>query len=204
LIAQGPLAPILGCALALAAISALDDAHSLPVEVRLSAHATAAVVAVLAMSQPPALEWSWGWTGAAAAVVAIVWVTNLFNFMDGADGLAGGMAALGFGTLATASALAGIDALALTWRWSREVEAAGGLAQEAVEGGTTNGSAPPLPPRRSGGRRADRTSRKPRAWRSRDGAAAPTRPRAALEFPSRPQTTTRDVAKQPLLVAKST
>lgn len=32
--------------------------------------------------------------------VYIVWMTNLYNFMDGIDGLAGGMAVFGFGTLA--------------------------------------------------------------------------------------------------------
>lgn len=31
-------------------------------------------------------------------IIIIVWSTNLFNFMDGADGLAGGMALIGFGT----------------------------------------------------------------------------------------------------------
>ncbi|HEX5674839.1 MAG TPA: hypothetical protein VFX83_05655, partial [Azonexus sp.] len=35
--------------------------------------------------------------------IIVVWVTNLYNFMDGADGLAGGMAAIGFGALALAA-----------------------------------------------------------------------------------------------------
>jgi UDP-GlcNAc:undecaprenyl-phosphate/decaprenyl-phosphate GlcNAc-1-phosphate transferase len=111
--ASGALMTIFGCALALAALSALDDARSLPVAVRLPAHATAALVVVLASSQPPVTEWPWGWTGAAAAVLGIVWATNLFNFMDGADGLAGGMAALGFGAFAVAASSAGFEALAL-------------------------------------------------------------------------------------------
>jgi UDP-N-acetylmuramyl pentapeptide phosphotransferase/UDP-N-acetylglucosamine-1-phosphate transferase len=41
-------------------------------------------------------------------------MTNLFNFMDGSDGLAGGMAAIGFGALAAGAAAAGAMALALT------------------------------------------------------------------------------------------
>jgi UDP-N-acetylmuramyl pentapeptide phosphotransferase/UDP-N-acetylglucosamine-1-phosphate transferase len=41
------------------------------------------------------------------AVVAIVWMTNLYNFMDGMDGLAGGMAIFGFGSLAITAWLAG-------------------------------------------------------------------------------------------------
>lgn len=38
-------------------------------------------------------------------VLAIVWMTNLYNFMDGADGLAGGMSVVGFGTYAAAVAM---------------------------------------------------------------------------------------------------
>jgi UDP-N-acetylmuramyl pentapeptide phosphotransferase/UDP-N-acetylglucosamine-1-phosphate transferase len=109
---EAPLAAIFACALALAAISFADDVRSLPIEVRLPAHAAGAVLAVLAMSQPGA-PWMWGWAGAAVAVVAIAWSTNLFNFMDGVDGLAGGMAAIGFGTLAVAAALARYEPLAL-------------------------------------------------------------------------------------------
>lgn len=111
--AHGPLAAIFGCALALAAISLADDLRSLPIEVRLPAHASAAAIALLALSQPPLITWPWGWTGAALAVVGIVWATNLFNFMDGADGLAGGMAAIGFAALAAGATLAGAGTLAL-------------------------------------------------------------------------------------------
>ncbi len=44
--------------------------------------------------------------------LAVVWMTNLYNFMDGADGLAGGMAAIGFGALALAALLGGAPELA--------------------------------------------------------------------------------------------
>ena len=40
-------------------------------------------------------------------VIAVVWMTNLYNFMDGANGLAGGMAALGFSCYALVAAIAG-------------------------------------------------------------------------------------------------
>jgi UDP-GlcNAc:undecaprenyl-phosphate/decaprenyl-phosphate GlcNAc-1-phosphate transferase len=93
------LAPALGCALFLAAISLADDVRSLPVEVRLPAHAIAAIVLVLTSQR--AFGGNWG--AAAVAVVAIVWATNLFNFMDGADGLAGGMATIGFAAYAIAA-----------------------------------------------------------------------------------------------------
>jgi UDP-N-acetylmuramyl pentapeptide phosphotransferase/UDP-N-acetylglucosamine-1-phosphate transferase len=36
-------------------------------------------------------------------VVAVAWITNLYNFMDGSDGLAGGMAMIGFGAYAVAA-----------------------------------------------------------------------------------------------------
>jgi len=42
-----------------------------------------------------------------------VWMTNLYNFMDGSDGLAGTMALVGFGAYAAAAALAGHGPLAL-------------------------------------------------------------------------------------------
>jgi UDP-N-acetylmuramyl pentapeptide phosphotransferase/UDP-N-acetylglucosamine-1-phosphate transferase len=45
--------------------------------------------------------------------VGVVWLTNLYNFMDGADGVAGGMAVIGFSTYATAAALAGETALSM-------------------------------------------------------------------------------------------
>ena len=105
--AQGALGAIFGCAAALALISAIDDLRSLPVQVRLPAHALAALLAVLALSQPPASSWPWGWGAAAAAVLGIAWAANLFNFMDGADGLAGGMAAIGFAALALAAQAGG-------------------------------------------------------------------------------------------------
>ena len=96
------MATLLGCALFLLALSLADDLSSLPIEVRLPAHASAALVAVMA-SATPGVPWPWGWAGAAFALVAIVWATNLYNFMDGADGLAGGMGAIGFGALGLAA-----------------------------------------------------------------------------------------------------
>ena len=44
------------------------------------------------------------WVLALIIVVAIIWSTNLYNFMDGADGLAGGMSMFGFGALAVVAA----------------------------------------------------------------------------------------------------
>lgn len=41
-----------------------------------------------------------------------VWMTNLFNFMDGLDGFAGGMALIGFGALGSSAYLGGAETLA--------------------------------------------------------------------------------------------
>jgi UDP-N-acetylmuramyl pentapeptide phosphotransferase/UDP-N-acetylglucosamine-1-phosphate transferase len=46
---------------------------------------------------------------AATLAVAIVWVANLYNFMDGSDGLAGTMTVVGFGAYALAAFWAGSD-----------------------------------------------------------------------------------------------
>lgn len=98
----------LACAAALAVVSFVDDFRTLPIQVRLPAHLAAASVAVLVLGSPhlSALY-------AILAVLFIAWMTNLFNFMDGADGLAGGMAAIGFAALAAGAAQAGAVPLAL-------------------------------------------------------------------------------------------
>lgn len=84
-------------ALALACVSLVDDWRGLPIAIRLAVHAAAAAAfAWLALEASP-----W-WTQLAAAL-AVLWMTNLYNFMDGSDGLAGGMAALGFGFLGFAA-----------------------------------------------------------------------------------------------------
>lgn len=91
------LAWLLALAIALCALSLLDDRRNLPIVVRLPAHVACAVVATLVSCT------DCGWIAMAVAVLAIAWMTNLFNFMDGADGLAGGMGVIGFGSLALAA-----------------------------------------------------------------------------------------------------
>jgi UDP-N-acetylmuramyl pentapeptide phosphotransferase/UDP-N-acetylglucosamine-1-phosphate transferase len=101
---DGALLPVGLGAFALAALSLLDDVRGLPVQVRFLAHFIVATGCLLAL----------GLTGWAllAGTLATVWMTNLYNFMDGADGLAGGMAAIGFGALAMAAWLGGAPGLA--------------------------------------------------------------------------------------------
>jgi UDP-N-acetylmuramyl pentapeptide phosphotransferase/UDP-N-acetylglucosamine-1-phosphate transferase len=46
---------------------------------------------------------------AALLIVGIVWMANLYNFMDGSDGLSGAMAVVGFGAYGAAAFWAGSD-----------------------------------------------------------------------------------------------
>lgn len=92
-------------ALALAGLSFADDWGHLPVGVRLAGHLAAAGVMAAALDLPLAL--------ALPAWLAMAWATNLYNFMDGADGLAGGMAFIGFGAYGIA-AWSGAPTLAAT------------------------------------------------------------------------------------------
>lgn len=95
-----------GIAAALALLSFVDDLRGLPTLLRFSGHLAAAIgfaAAALSELSPVAV---------AALVIAIAWLTNLYNFMDGADGLAGGMAVIGFGAYALAAQTAGASALA--------------------------------------------------------------------------------------------
>ncbi|HUQ77133.1 MAG TPA: glycosyltransferase family 4 protein, partial [Burkholderiales bacterium] len=100
-----PLWLPLALALLLAAVSFVDDLRSLPVSIRLSAHILAAAVFVWYTTTPMA------YSQAVALAIAVAWLTNLYNFMDGSDGLAGGMSMIGFGAYAAAAILAGESAL---------------------------------------------------------------------------------------------
>jgi UDP-N-acetylmuramyl pentapeptide phosphotransferase/UDP-N-acetylglucosamine-1-phosphate transferase len=98
------IAAIAGCLLL---VSAADDRIGLAVPLRLAAHFTAAIGAAFVLG--PVAPW---WL-VVLVVVVLVWSMNLYNFMDGADGLAGGMTAAGFGAYALAAVLAGANELAL-------------------------------------------------------------------------------------------
>lgn len=79
---------------AIAFIGFLDDRLHLPAALRFGVHLSAASLAVLLLGGiPEAALTNWDlhgiWVGAAIAVLMLVWATNLFNFMDGIDGIAG-------------------------------------------------------------------------------------------------------------------
>ena len=93
-------------ALGLAALSFLDDLRGMPTLLRLAAHVVAAGALAWQLLTPIDTAWL------IVLVISIVWMTNLYNFMDGADGVAGGMALCGFGAYAAAAWSAGHGSLA--------------------------------------------------------------------------------------------
>ncbi len=82
------LLPLIG----LFVVSLLDDIHNLPVKHRFLAHMIAAAVLVVGSG----LLVREGIVIGVTVLLLTVWMTNLYNFMDGSDGLAGGMAVFGF------------------------------------------------------------------------------------------------------------
>jgi UDP-N-acetylmuramyl pentapeptide phosphotransferase/UDP-N-acetylglucosamine-1-phosphate transferase len=91
----------------LAALSFVDDLRGVPASVRLAAHLTASGVL------------TWHFVGPLHPVqlvllsLAVTWILNLYNFMDGSDGFAGGMSVIGYATFSLAAWLSGASALAV-------------------------------------------------------------------------------------------
>lgn len=119
--AQALLALLLGGGI-VAIAGFLDDRRGLSPKVRLLAHATAALIAVLALGVAPGLPlpggfWAWSWLGVPVCLVGVIWCINLFNFMDGIDGIAAAEAVcLGLGgQLALLAVGAGWSPLLLGW-----------------------------------------------------------------------------------------
>lgn len=114
---MGPAAiGVVAAGVTLAVVSFIDDRRGLSVRARLFGQAGSATLVVLSgLVAPgpglPGTAWEWSPAlAASASLLYLVWMTNLYNFMDGMDGFAGGMAVIGFGTLAVLGALAGNSA----------------------------------------------------------------------------------------------
>lgn len=108
------LAWLVAAALLVAGVSFLDDYRPLPPLTRLAVHALAAGLLVyfgaynLSVLALPGWQWAWPpLLGAGVSFLFVVWMLNLYNFMDGMDGFAGGMAVFGFNTFALLGLLAG-------------------------------------------------------------------------------------------------
>jgi UDP-N-acetylmuramyl pentapeptide phosphotransferase/UDP-N-acetylglucosamine-1-phosphate transferase len=93
--------------LAVAAVSLADDCVGVRAAVRLAvqlAAATAVIAVIVGLER--ALEPSVArWLTSAGGVVGLVWAANLYNFMDGSDGLAATMAICGFAAYGAAAML---------------------------------------------------------------------------------------------------
>jgi UDP-N-acetylmuramyl pentapeptide phosphotransferase/UDP-N-acetylglucosamine-1-phosphate transferase len=91
-------------ALLVAVVSLVDDWLSIHFGVRIVVHLTAAGLLVwdgfwLHSVVLPGETWALSdLVTIGLSLLFIVWMTNLYNFMDGMDGFAGGMAVIGFGT----------------------------------------------------------------------------------------------------------
>jgi UDP-N-acetylmuramyl pentapeptide phosphotransferase/UDP-N-acetylglucosamine-1-phosphate transferase len=102
-----------GAMFIVALVSFMDDRAGVRVAYRFAAHAIAAALLMkaglaLASAPLPGVSWPWAaWVAAGISVLFVVWTINLYNFMDGMDGFAGGMAVIGFGTFAALGWLSG-------------------------------------------------------------------------------------------------
>jgi len=103
-ILQTPLVVVLSAGL-LVVVSHIDDLHALPIPIRLGVQ-TAAAAGFAFGSFPFA-----GLPFLVSIIVGTLWVTNLYNFMDGSDGLAGGMTVLGFAFLGAGAWMSADDVL---------------------------------------------------------------------------------------------
>lgn len=113
--------------LMVAAVGYADDKFQLRASPRLAVHVMAAIVLVAILT----IEADVHWFAAILYILGITWSVNLFNFMDGIDGIAGSQAVFVTGAAAILASLAGgssiVGLLALTcgaclgflvWNWS--------------------------------------------------------------------------------------
>jgi Fuc2NAc and GlcNAc transferase len=125
--------------LSIAAVGFWDDVRSAPVGVRMAVHFGAAIWAVYCFGgtsviRMGAVSADLGIAGSILSVLTIVWTLNLFNFMDGIDGIAAseaacilfGAAALGSFVAKSAPAAVAPELIAgaaclgfLRWNWPR-------------------------------------------------------------------------------------
>ena len=89
-------------------VSFLEDLRGIPALARLALH-----IAVSSLFAAAVLAGEHGVMVIAAAALATAWMANLYNFMDGSDGLAGGMTVFGFSFYGVAAWLAGSTEFAL-------------------------------------------------------------------------------------------
>lgn len=129
---------ILGGTFAIAMLGWIDDVHRLSAAKRLVVHLVIASITVITLGGFEHLRMGssvaqLGWPGSILAVIGLVWLINLYNFMDGIDGLASaeavtvslalsilgaGMFASQIGFSLATLALAAASTAFLVWNWS--------------------------------------------------------------------------------------
>lgn len=96
-----------------AAVSLADDIRGVGAGLRVVTHLVAASLVVAAGLRLDRIDLPIGSLelpgilGIATTVLFVAWMINLYNFMDGIDGVAGGMGVVGFGTVAGLAFIAG-------------------------------------------------------------------------------------------------
>jgi len=89
-----------GIALAWASLSWLDDKYDLSPKLRLLIQVAIAGLTVAAFGWvEQLLSFKLGWFGPVVSLLGLVWMANLYNFMDGMDGLAGSQSVIAALTL---------------------------------------------------------------------------------------------------------
>ncbi len=94
LVENSPFVALTGAGLLVAIIGFVDDHGHIAARWRLLAHFSAAVWILFWLGGLPSLilfgtTFDLGWFGNILAAFALVWLLNLYNFMDGIDGIAG-------------------------------------------------------------------------------------------------------------------
>ena len=90
----------------IAIVSFFDDCSGVSPKFRLLVHSVAAVLVLAGGLMPESFQlpgWQWLWSSAVSVIFTVlflVWMTNLYNFMDGMDGFAAGMTVFGFSAYA--------------------------------------------------------------------------------------------------------
>lgn len=102
--------------LVVVAVSARDDVRHVAAGVRLFAHCAAALWCAWSMwsgAHPAAVTFGSSALGTLLALaLAMAWAANLYNFMDGSDGLAASMTLVGFGAYGVGAVHAGASPVA--------------------------------------------------------------------------------------------
>lgn len=84
------------CGIPVAAVGYVDDLRTVSPKWRIAVHAASTATALSVLSPLPALTHTGGeispWLSVLTYGVGIVWLTNLYNFMDGIDAMAGSQA----------------------------------------------------------------------------------------------------------------